>query len=148
AMGLAASVAACFLVFYAHTRRAIDANLEDIVLRANDGHPASASSGLPSTGLTARPRPEVPAAKPIEVGATLVTKAGERRRVSLADGSVLYLNQNSKVTYSANRRIDLSQGEIYVEVTPPSGEWRVASGESKAETFIVKTPARTVSALG
>src|SRR5262249_1588384 len=81
--------------------------------------------------------------KPLEVGATLVTKAGERRRVSLADGSVLYVNQNSKVTYRANRKIDLDQGEVYLEVTSDS-----SLITNHSPTFTVKTPARTVSALG
>src|SRR5437762_2000096 len=46
--------------------------------------------------LTSRPRLPEPAAQPLAVGTELATGAGERRRLKLPDGSVLYVNQQTK----------------------------------------------------
>src|SRR5262245_14220991 len=46
----------------------------------------------PAFGQTAQARPQVEGVEVVGVGEKLVTKPGQRRRVTLADGSVLYLN--------------------------------------------------------
>ena len=90
--------------------------------------------------LAAKPRKEAPNAKPLAVGETLTTKAGERRRIALADGSIVFVNQNSEITQTASRQIAMKRGEIYLEVAPrenPTGP-----------SFVVKTPKEQVSAFG
>ena len=58
--------------------------------------------------LTSRPRPVVAAPEPIAVGKEIRTGAGERQRFVLPDGSVLFVNQQSRVKLSAARKLDLS----------------------------------------
>jgi hypothetical protein len=65
--------------------------------------------------LAARPRPPLPVVKVAAVGETLRTPAGERRRVGLPDGSVLYLNQNTTVSVEGQRELRLTSGEIFLE---------------------------------
>jgi ferric-dicitrate binding protein FerR (iron transport regulator) len=90
-------------------------------------------------GLTARPRAEAPPAAPLAVGQKVETGPGQRRRVALPDGSVLYVNQNSAVALDRDRRLALSRGEVFVEVTPARGE---------AGPFVVQSPRREITALG
>ncbi len=92
--------------------------------------------------LAPRPRPEAPAVKTLAVGQSLRTASGERRRVALPDGSVLYLNQKTEVKLEAERRLTLSAGEVFLEVAP-----RPAEG-GEACRFVIKTPRREVVALG
>jgi tetratricopeptide (TPR) repeat protein len=92
----------------------------------------------PPDRLTPRPRPDAPAVAQLAVGQSLRTAAGERRRVGLPDGSIVYLNQKTEVKLDAERRLTLAAGEVFVEVAP-----RPAS-----ERFVVKTPQREVVALG
>ncbi|HEX5273241.1 MAG TPA: VIT domain-containing protein, partial [Gemmataceae bacterium] len=92
--------------------------------------------------LTPRPRPQSPEAPRLAVGDSLETKAGERRRVALPDGSVLYLNENTTVKLAAERRVTLSAGEVFVEVAPRPAD------EGGAARFVVATPKREVVALG
>jgi ferric-dicitrate binding protein FerR (iron transport regulator)/tetratricopeptide (TPR) repeat protein len=87
--------------------------------------------------LTAGPRPAAAEAATLKPGATLTTKVGERRRVLLADGSVLFVNQKTSLHIDADRRVTLQQGEVFVEVAPRA-----------PETFVVQTPQRAVTALG
>jgi tetratricopeptide (TPR) repeat protein len=91
--------------------------------------------------LIPRPRPPVLAAKPLKVGETLRTGPRERRRVGLPDGSVLYVNQNSTVKLDHPRILELSRGEVFVEVTP-------SSKKLGAIPFKVQTAQRTISARG
>src|SRR5262249_52632901 len=73
--------------------------------------------------LTPRPRPPAPAVKPVAVGSAVTTNAHGRRRVVLPDGSVLYLNENTRVRLAADRVLEMSRGEVFVEVSPrPQGE--------------------------
>jgi hypothetical protein len=98
-------------------------------------------SGQPGLGTTARPRAAGPAPAVIEVGTELATKSSERRRVLLADGSVLFVNQDTHLRYVGARHLRLLRGEVYIEVAPrPAGQ---AGG-----TFFVEAPDRKVSALG
>jgi ferric-dicitrate binding protein FerR (iron transport regulator) len=75
------------------------------------------SEAVPPPGaLTSRPRPEALAVKPLAPGAEVRTQAGERRRVALADGSVLYVNENTLAKLSGPHTLAVDRGEIYVEV--------------------------------
>ena len=85
-----------------------------------------------------QPRPRAAAEiKPLAVGETIETKANQRRRVLLPDGSVVYLNGGTSLRVEAARQLALSKGQVYIEVQPKAGE-----------TFLVKTPHREVTALG
>jgi ferric-dicitrate binding protein FerR (iron transport regulator) len=142
AMGLAACLTVVALALYAAQRRA---EVPHNAFAQDDDLPqvqqATLPGSAPSFGLTPRPRPEAPPARALAVGDTLTTRPGERRRVTLADGSVLYLNERTRVTQTAARRLSLDTGEIYLEVAPrPQG----ATGAS----FVIATPQRKVSALG
>ena len=91
--------------------------------------------------LTARSRPPAPAADSVAVGTTIQTKAGQRRRVTLPDGSVVYVNQNTVIKVEAESRVMLSAGEVFVEVVP-------RQPGADGATFVVQTAKRDVSALG
>ena len=88
--------------------------------------------------LTAKPRPESAKPQAMEIGAAVATTHGERRRVALADGSILFINENTKLTYAAARQLRLDQGEIYLEVAP----------KADAERFVVHTSERQFTATG
>ena len=81
-------------------------------------HSPGADTDEPFGGLTPRPRTPAPSAPPIEIGQNLHTKPGERRRATLPDGSILYVNQDTTVTLDRERHLSLSNGEVFVEVTP------------------------------
>src|SRR6516225_1725865 len=139
-MAAAACVAICGLVIYA--RNHPGKRFEDRGSRIEDRGSKTAILNPPSSvldpqgGLTPRARPALPQAKPLAIGERLTTKAGERRRLTLTDGSILYLNQNTEAEQTAARRLVLTKGEVYLEVAPGK------------ETFVVKTPAKEVAALG
>jgi len=99
-----------------------------------------------ATGLVARTRDQAPAAEPLAPGDSLETAPGQRRRATLPDGSVLYLNQNTAVVLDRSRHVTLERGEIYVEVSPrrPAEGAEVEPGA----TFAVATPNRQITALG
>src|SRR5262245_44386535 len=67
AMGLAASLAAGFLIYYAHSRQTREQQFVNNRLGV-EARPAFYGDGTSFGGLTARPRPETPPAKPLEVG--------------------------------------------------------------------------------
>lgn len=90
-------------------------------------------------GLKPRSRPEAPKTEPIKAGESVATRAGEKRRLVLPDGSLLYLNQNTTVELPKDRHVKLVQGEVFVEVVPAGLE---------ADRFLVETPKRSVTALG
>src|SRR5262249_54336296 len=74
-------------------------------------------------------------------GQVLATRAGERRRVSLPDASVLSLNQNTSLHYDALRHLTLKAGEIFVEIAPHRTE-------KASSLFTVATPHRDIRAIG
>ena len=78
----------------------------------------------------------------VAVGQQIETAARERRRVTLPDGSVLYVNERTRVTVATPRRLEVEQGEVFVEVVPQFDE------QQQKERFQVKTPTRTITALG
>ncbi len=90
--------------------------------------------------LTPRHRSASPAAKPLAIGESIQTQAGQRHRVTLPDGSVLYVNQNTTAKLDAARHLTLSSGEVFVEVAPRD--------QAASTPFVIKTPNREVSALG
>jgi tetratricopeptide (TPR) repeat protein len=86
--------------------------------------------------LTSRPRPAAVATPAVKVGAEVQTHFGQRRRLALPDGSLLYVNQNTSLKLEAARELSLSAGEILVETAP---------GEAGADAaLVVRTPKRTV----
>lgn len=76
-----------------------------------------------------------------QLGATLETGAGERKRVALPDGSTLFLNEKSKVSLLANREISLDEGEIYLSAVP-------AAESPDGSKFVVQSEGRTLTAVG
>ena len=81
------------------------------------------------------------------LGETLTTGPREKRRVTLPDGSVLSINEQSTVTIVGPRRIKLLAGELFVEVVPAglSGD---GGPNANHDRFVVETPKREVTALG
>ncbi|HKB01627.1 MAG TPA: VIT domain-containing protein [Gemmataceae bacterium] len=100
---------------------------------------ADGADPLAGVGLMARAKPEGPKPVALVVGETLATKAGEKRRVTLPDGSLLYLNQNTSVVLAGPRHLQLKAGEVFAEVVPAA---------TKAGRFVIETPKRSVTALG
>lgn len=92
-------------------------------------------------GLTPRVRPAIENPPRIEVGKSVTTRRGQRRRVTLPDGSTLYVNENTFLTVDERRSISLKHGQVYLDVVPQN--------EGSAETgFVVKTSRHAVTALG
>ncbi len=67
----------------------------------------------------------------------IVTHSGERRRVTLPDDSVLYVNERTELKLASPRQVDLTHGEVFLEVAPRD--------DTK---FVVSTPQRQITALG
>ncbi|QEC44959.1 FecR family protein [Pseudobacter ginsenosidimutans] len=70
------------------------------------------------------------------------TKPGERSRLTLGDGTVIYLNGGTTMKYpqvfaGKSREVELVSGEIFLEVTP-----------NEAMPFMVKTDSLAVQVLG
>ncbi len=89
--------------------------------------------------LTPREARPDPKAERLSIGETIATQRGQRRRVALPDGSVLFINQNTTARLVADRHVRVESGEVFVEVSPRGGQ---------RETFLVETPDREVTALG
>ena len=88
------------------------------------------------TGLTAQARKASVAPPGLAVGQSAETKAGQRRRVGLPDGSILYLNGNTAVTLDAARHVTLARGEVFVEVTPAGGaSFQLALGRVENSSY-------------
>lgn len=90
-------------------------------------------------GLKPKTKPEAPKTVALKAGEKFETKAGEKRRVTLPDGSFLYLNQKTTVELPENRHVKLVAGEVFLEAVP---------ARTEAERFVVETPKRSVTALG
>lgn len=98
-------------------------------------------AAIQQSWMTAAVVPEVPM-KFAAVGDVITTNDRERRRVTLPDGSVLYVNESASVEVATERRIEVERGEVFVEVVP------VFDQANQKELFEVVTPTRTVTALG
>jgi tetratricopeptide (TPR) repeat protein len=70
------------------------------------------------------------------------TGRGEKRLVTLPDGSTLMVNEQSSLRVTGHRSLTLNRGEVYLEVPRHRGD-----GDTP-ETFTVRTPRRKVTALG
>ncbi len=91
--------------------------------------------------LLPRQLPETTPPKLVAIGTVLHTGLGERQRVTLSDGSVAYLNQNTEVRLEAERRLKLDAGEVFVEVSP-------RAPDQTGATFTVLAPDQTFKAQG
>ncbi len=91
--------------------------------------------------LLPRQLPEPLPPQLLAVGSEIHTKAGERRRVTLPDASVLYINQDTTLRLDEDRKVHLETGEVYVEVSP-------RAPDQNGATFTVQTADRTFTALG
>jgi ferric-dicitrate binding protein FerR (iron transport regulator) len=91
--------------------------------------------------LTPQPLAPLPPVEAAALGTGIQTGPSERRRMSLPDGSILYVNENTSARIEGERQITLRRGEAFVEVAP-----RQADVEGAA--FVVKTSDRTLTALG
>ena len=78
----------------------------------------------------------------VTIGDLIQTKARERRRFSLPDGSVLFMNENTTAKVEDLRMLKVTSGEVFVEVCPKFDD------ANKREFFYVNTPNRTVTAIG
>ena len=79
----------------------------------------------------------------VKVGDVIRTAERERRRVTLPDGSVLFVNQQTVATIETPRRVRVDSGEVYVEAVPEN----LLDGELRTK-FVVQAPDRSVTALG
>src|SRR5262249_93640 len=89
-----------------------------------------------SERLTSRPRPPEREVKALPIGEEIRTATGQRRRAVLPDGSVLFVNQDTKIKVTGRRSLKFSAGEVVVDVVPGK------------ERFVLVTPQREVRALG
>src|SRR5262249_20623539 len=74
--------------------------------------------------LKPQSRPPARAVNSLDVGETVQTPVRKRRRFALPDGSVLYVNQNTKARLDRERELTLCAGEVFLEVTPPADRKR------------------------
>lgn len=95
----------------------------------------------PMDALQPLARVQSPVSGRIDVGAIVETQVRERRRVTLPDGSVAFLNENTRVEVKSSRRLAVQTGEVFVEVVP-------AHLIAAKTPFVVETPDRNVTALG
>ncbi|MFK7822305.1 MAG: VIT domain-containing protein, partial [Planctomycetaceae bacterium] len=90
--------------------------------------------------------PEVTAAiqryAKVAVGEIVETKERERRRFSLPDGSVLFMNENTTVKLESLRQLSVTDGEVFVEVCPQFDD------QNNRQFFYVNTPNRKLTAIG
>ncbi len=137
AAALAASaavlVAAALLGRGAGTRDVPQGNMRETT-ENGAGHVAA---GTATEGLVPRALPPAPPSATLAVGDVVRTGPAERRRTTLPDGTVLYVNSGSEVHVEDTRTLRVTAGEVYVEVA-----------RDPAHPFRVATPQRTFTALG
>jgi tetratricopeptide (TPR) repeat protein len=68
--------------------------------------------------LKPRPLPLAPQAALLQQGQTVTTAAGERRRMTLPDGSAVYLNENTTLACQLDNVVALKTGTAYFEFVP------------------------------
>ncbi len=125
-----------FLRLRSSKRPAVTAALVVVALLAWPSH----GTGQTTSGrLTSRPRPPAPPAQAVRAGEEIRTEAGQRSRVQLPDGSILYVNAGTRATIETPRRLKLDSGEIYLQASEGTGK----DGETP---FVVQTPDRELSA--
>ncbi|MDA1251873.1 MAG: VIT domain-containing protein [Planctomycetota bacterium] len=79
----------------------------------------------------------------VQVGDVITTGERERKRLTLPDGSVLFVNQQTVAKIETPRKVRVESGEVYVEVVPEN----LLAGELRTK-FVVEAPDRSVTALG
>jgi hypothetical protein len=86
--------------------------------------------------LTSRPRKLPSTVAPLTPGTAIRTEAGQRRRVVLPGGSILFVDENSQVRLRTPHQLVQQAGEIFVE----------AGAAPERETFALEvvTPSRVV----
>ncbi len=89
-----------------------------------------------SERLTSRPRPPAPESKPLPIGEELRTATGQKRRAVLPDGSVLLVNQQTRLTITARRSLKLEAGEVVIDAVPGK------------DRFVLMTPRNEVRTTG
>lgn len=89
-----------------------------------------------SERLTSKPRPQSPDVKRLTVGEEIRTGTGQKRRAVLPDGSILYVNQQSKLKITARRSLRLDAGEVVLDAAPAQ------------ERYVLITPQREIKTLG
>jgi predicted Zn-dependent protease len=82
--------------------------------------------------LTSQPRAAAKAPTAAAVGDTIETTTGQRRRLALPDGAVLFANENTRIKLDAAHRLTLAAGEVYIDAG------------ATAEALVIKTPKREV----
>ncbi|MGE3803615.1 MAG: VIT domain-containing protein, partial [Gemmataceae bacterium] len=101
--------------------------------------PAPGTTDASFDGLTAKARPPQPSVEKATIGQVLETKEGQRRRVALPDGTILFVNEETRVRLAADRELVLESGEIYVETAPKT---------PGAPNLIVRAGKRELVSLG
>ena len=96
---------------------------------------------IDARGLVPRKRTRAAAPRQLVVGESMATGLGERRHVTMPDGSQLFVNENASLKIVADRKISVPRGEVFVVVSP------MDSGD-RQPTFVVQTPDRDVTAWG
>lgn len=75
--------------------------------------------------LVSRPVPTMPETVKLAVGGSIATSQGDVRRLALADGESIFVNQNTKVSRLDDNTLVVDAGEIVVETARPL---RIRSG--------------------
>jgi ferric-dicitrate binding protein FerR (iron transport regulator)/tetratricopeptide (TPR) repeat protein len=91
--------------------------------------------------LVPKAKPPVPTAAVVAVSQSVKTEPGRPMRQMLSDGSMLYMDQNTKVTLVANRELRLESGRIFLDVVS-------AREDPTKGPFLVKTDKRKIEAMG
>ncbi|MBM80665.1 MAG: hypothetical protein CMJ78_08740 [Planctomycetaceae bacterium] len=120
---------------------------DDQINGSDEVNLASPSNLGVDNGLVARQRPEVEIAA-IQVGDIIETSAREKRMLELPDGSILFVNEGSKVEVLESRRLKLHQGEIFVDVAQVASTSASEPTSDDLVKFQVGTLQRDVTALG
>jgi hypothetical protein len=76
---------------------------------------AAVNTDEPAQRLTSQPRPALAAAPALAVGDAIETKAGQRRRLTLPGGAMLFVNENSRLKLEEAGLLRLSGGEVFVD---------------------------------
>jgi Tfp pilus assembly protein PilF len=109
------------------------AALLGLALEGSARRPARAAQA--SDVLTSRPRTAGKAPRVLPANEGVRTGVGERRRVALAGGCVVYVNQETSARATGPRELRLDQGEVLLDV--PAGD--------RGEPCVVHTPGRKVT---
>jgi hypothetical protein len=102
---------------------------------------APAADAEPVKGaLTSRPRPVTAPTVALAAGAEVRTAMGERRRVALPDGSVLFVNEKTVAKLDGPKSLALSAGEVFLETAAAGLTVHAAGGEvaGKQASFSVR----------